>query len=167
MKKIEITSEGLTLLTELTFNQINEMNGFYEKEVFFTGGFAGDLQYLYQALGNLGAYARSKYSNENMEKIFEVDIRAIIISDAIMNNPDSALYSDFKSSMEEKLNRDKSSYLKIKFITETHLMKYIEYRGVKTDDDLLKDLLYKYKESKKVPKSEMIFPSMGIENGSA
>jgi hypothetical protein len=164
MKKIEITSENLTLLTELNFNQINEMNGFYEKEVFFTEGFAGDVQYLFQALGNLGSYAHSKYLGEKYEGVFKMDIQAIIISDAIMKKVDLKLYLDFKSDMEKKLNKSKSSYPKIKFITETHLMKYIENRSIKTNDELLKDLLRKYKKSKRVAKDTMLFPLMNTES---
>jgi DNA polymerase-3 subunit epsilon len=171
MKNIEITIEGLTLLTELNFKQINEINGFYNMEVYFTDGFSGNKHYLFQVLGSLGAFARDYFDDDTEERLgvktyFDDEIQVIIISDAIMNNPDSALYSDFKSKMESKLNKkpdDESeqnkkntpySYRKIKFITETHLIKYIENRRKIIDNPLIKETFDKYKTSARQAKSK-------------
>ncbi|NDV46187.1 hypothetical protein D0T49_03915 [Paludibacter sp. 221] len=134
---IKITPEGLNLLTILNYGSIEEMNGFYGKEVFLTEGFSGNTDYLFQALGNLGAFARKK----DLDK----DISVIIIGNDIIDNFNNSFIQD----IEDKLNQNSSPYRRMKYISENHLIWYLENRIKNTNDDLLDDLIKKYKVSKK------------------
>ena len=107
---VKITIDGLNLVTVLNYSSIAEMNGFYGKEVFFTDGFTGDLQYLFQSLGNLGAYARNKD--------FGIDISIVIIGNRIIENPESQLFIDFATDLEAKLNQNNSPYRRVKLLSE-------------------------------------------------
>jgi hypothetical protein len=146
---VKITPEGLNLLTVLHYSSIAEMNSFYNKEVFFSQAFEGDLQYLFQALGNLGAYARSN----DLDK----DIHYVIISNFIMKNTGLALHNDFCVDIENRLNQNSSPYRKMKYITENHLVLYLENRAKSTNDEMLFELIGKYKESKRLPKQQKLF----------
>lgn len=137
---VKITIDGLNLVTVLNYSSIAEMNGFYGKEVFFTDGFTGDLQYLFQSLGNLGAYARNKD--------FGIDISIVIIGNRIIENPESQLYIDFATDLEAKLNQNNSPYRRVKLLSENQLIWYIENRVNNTKDELLDELIKKYKKSK-------------------
>jgi hypothetical protein len=137
---VKITLEGLNLLTILTYDNMAEMNGFYNKTVFFTDGFSGKTPYLFQSLGNIGAVVR--------DKDLDVDVSLIVISNKIMENAESDLYKKFASDMESRLNQDNSAYRRIKFVTEYHLICYIERRIKITKDEILSDLLNKYKLSR-------------------
>ncbi|MEA4967713.1 MAG: hypothetical protein VB048_06315 [Bacteroidaceae bacterium] len=136
---IKITPEGLNMLTIFTYSNLAEMNGFYGKDVFFTEKFAGDVQYLYQALGNLGAYVR--------EKDFDKDIEVVVISNHIIESVYSESHLKFISEFEDRLNQNNSPYRRVKFISENHLIWYLENRIKNTNDDLLDELVKKYKKS--------------------
>jgi hypothetical protein len=137
---VKITPEGLNLVTILNYSSIAEMNGFYGKEVYFTDGFYGDTQFLFQSLGNLGAFARNKD--------LDIDISIIIISNKIIENPNTELYYEFITDLESKLNQNNSPYRRIKLLSENQLMWYIENRITNTKDELLENLIKKYKSSK-------------------
>lgn len=138
---IKLTSEGLQLVTVLDYSSIAEMNGFYQKEVFFTNGFKGNKSLLYQALGNLGAYAR--------DYDFDKEISLVVISNLILDNFYQGIEHPFIKELEEKLNQNSSPYRRMKFITEEQLIWYIENRIKLTNDDQLGGLLQKYKDSRK------------------
>lgn len=139
---ITITPEGLNLLTVMNYANIAEMNGFYGKDVYFTGEFEGDTQYLFQALGNLGAYAR--------DKNLDTDISFIIISNKIVDEGENTHFIEFRNDFANKLNQNNSPYKRVKLISEEQLIKYIENRAKITSDDLMKDLIQKYIKSKKM-----------------
>jgi hypothetical protein len=146
---IKLTHEGLNLLTIMNFSGIGDTGGFYNKEVYFTDGFAGNVLLLSQCLGNLGAYPQT---ND-----LDSDIHCIIISNNIMDNPDSQLYRDFVSDMEARLNQNNSPYRRIRFITENHLIWYLENRIKLKNDDQLDDLLKKYRQSRKENTQQELF----------
>lgn len=137
---VKITPEGLNLVTILNYSSIAEMNGFYGKEVYFTDGFYGDTQFLFQSLGNLGAFARNKD--------LDIDISIIIISNKIIENPNTDLYYEFITDLESKLNQNNSPYRRIKLLSENQLIWYIENRINNTNDELLENLIKKYKSLK-------------------
>ena len=137
---VKITPEGLNLVTILNYSSIADMNGFYGKEVYFTDGFFGDTQFLFQCLGNLGAFVRNKN--------FDIDISIIIISNKIIENPDAKLYYEFINDLESKFNQNNSPYRRIKLISENQLIWYFENRINTTKDELLENLIKKYKSSK-------------------
>jgi hypothetical protein len=146
---IKITSEGLNLLTAVNFSSIAEMNGFYNKEIFFSEGFSGNVQYLFQALGSLGAHPRYKDLN--------IDISLIIISNKIIESLDTGNTDPFIIELEERLNRNNSAYRRMKFISENHLIWNIENRIKLTSDDVLEELIKKYKESRKQQVQQNLF----------
>ena len=137
---VKITPEGLNLVTILNYSSIAEMNGFYGKEVYFTDGFYGDTQYLFQSLGNLGAFTRNKD--------LDIDISIIIISNKIIENPNTDLYYEFITDLESKFNQNNSPYRRIKLLSENQLIWYFENRINTTKDELLENLIKKYKSSK-------------------
>jgi hypothetical protein len=146
---IKITSEGLNLLTVMTYGAIADTGGFYNREVYFTGGFAGKVSLLWQCLGNLGAYAPANDLDN--------DIHYVIISNRIMDEPDSELSRNFVSDIEARLNQNNSPYRKIRFITENHLIWYLEYRIKQRNNEQLGDLLKKYKQSRKKSVQQELF----------
>ena len=148
-ENVIITPEGLQLVTVLNYSSIEDINGFYGKEVFFTEGFDGELLYLFQALGNLGANARAKD--------FDKDIDVMIISNNIMNNMYSDLAYNFRMNLEDKLNQNNSPYRRLKFISEEHLINYILRRANSSDDDYSQELIDKYKKSVKTNKQGTLF----------
>ncbi|GAB6120972.1 hypothetical protein [Dysgonomonas termitidis] len=146
---VKLTPEGLQLTTVLHYSSIAEMNGFYGKEVFFTTGFKGDKSYLYQALGNFGAFAR--------DYDYDKDISLVIISNAIIDSYRNEIVHPFISDLEEKLNLNSSPYRRMKFISEDQLIWYIENRISLTKDKLTDSLIRKYKESKKEIRMDSLF----------
>jgi len=146
---VQITLEGLKLLTVLNYSSIAEINGFYGKEVYFTDGFNSEILCLFQALGNVGAFARNKE--------LEGDIHCIIVSNIIMNNPDSELYISFVSELQEKLNQNNSPFRRIKIFSEDQLIWYMENRAKITNDSQLSDLIKRYKSSIKQPTQQQLF----------
>ena len=140
---VQITPEGLKLLTVLNYSSIAEINGFYGKEVYFTEGFNSEILCLFQALGNVGAFARNKD--------LDSDINCIIVSNIIINNPDSELYISFVAELQDKLNQNNSPYRRIKIFSEDQLIWYIENRAKTTNDSQLSDLIKKYKGTFKLP----------------
>jgi hypothetical protein len=146
---VKLTSEGLHLVTVLNYSTIAEMNGFYGKEAFFTDGFNPDIQCLFQALGNLGAFARKIDLNN--------EIGYIIVSNFIMDNPDSSMSQSFRKDYQEKLNQNSSPFRRIKIITEDHLIWYIENRAKITEDSDLNNLIKRYKSANKITKQQELF----------
>lgn len=147
---IKLTPEGLNLLTVLDYSRIADINGFSQKEVFFTEGFSGNKSLLYQALGNLGAFCR--------DYDFDKDISLVVISNSLLNsfekNPDAP---SFLKKLEEYLNKNNSPYRRMRFISEDQLIWYIENRVKQTNDDLTKSLVQKYKASSKELGENMLF----------
>jgi hypothetical protein len=146
---VKLTPEGLQLTTALHYSSIAEMNGFYGKEVFFTTGFKGNKSYLYQSLGNLGAYAR--------DYDFDKDISLVIISNDIIENYNNGSSHPFIPELEKKLNQNSSPYRRMKFISEDQLIWYIENRIKQTNDEQLAELIKKYKDSKKEVRMDSLF----------
>lgn len=140
-ENVSLTPEGLRLLTVLNYANINNSIDFYQKEVFFTECFEGNDSFLFQALGNIGAYCRRK----DLDK----DVASIIISNKILADFDSGIQHPFIKDIEDKLNSNNSPYRKMKFISEDQLIWYLEYRAAQTDDDYTKKLIQSYKDSKK------------------
>lgn len=136
---VNITPDGIKLLTVMCYN--GYFDGFYNKEVFFTDGFKGDLQYLFQALGNLGAYARSK----DIDK----DVEIVIISNQIADNLNADIFSQFTNDFEELLNQNNSPYRRLKFLSEKQLIWYLERRAQNTNDEDITRFIRKYKNSEK------------------
>jgi hypothetical protein len=145
-KTLKITPEGLCLVTALSYGSIAEMSGLYNKEVFLSEGFSGDVQYLFQALGNLGAHPRSKDLN--------TDIHLIVISNKTMASVGSENVSPFITELEEKLNQNNSVYRRMKFLSEYQLIRYLKNRTSLTEDAILEELIKKYDESKKLEKKK-------------
>jgi hypothetical protein len=146
---VKITSEGLRLVTVLNYSCIAELNGFYGKEIYFTDGFQCDIYALFQALGNLGAFAR----NETID----IDLDYIIISNSILNNPESEKYHLFVIDYEMKLNQSNSTYRRVKLISEDHLIWYLENRAKLTSDPGLINLIKLYKTSTRATKEQTLF----------
>lgn len=138
-EEIKITPEGIKMLTVMCYS--GYADGFYGKEVYFTEGFEGNTQYLYQALGNIGAYAR----NRDVDS----DISYVIIGNKILKDTDGDLYKDFVREFESLLNQNNSPFRKVYFITEDQLIWKIENRAANTSDDDLKMFIKKYKDSTK------------------
>ena len=138
---IKLTPEGLNMNMILNYSNIADTSGFYGKEVFLSEGFAGDTQYLFQALGNIGAFARAKN--------LDIDVSYIIISNQLVERFSRENYVDFFANLEDKLNQNNSAYRRIKLLSEEHLIWYFENRIVTNKDEQLKDLIDKYKQSRK------------------
>lgn len=146
---VKLTADGLHLVTILNNSSIAEMNGFYGKEVFFTDGFNSEILCLFQALGNLGAFARQT----ELDK--EIDF--IIVSNFIMENPETLLSQTFRKNYQDKLNQDSSPFRRVKIITENHLIWYLENRAKITEDNNLLELIKRYKLGNKTPKQHDLF----------
>ncbi len=138
---VELTPEGLNLVTVLDYSSLSELNTFAGKEVYFSEGFAGNIYLLFQSLGNLGAFAR----REDLDK----DVSIIVISNRIIDRFYDGEKNPFIKELETKLNQNNSPYRRIKFISEDQLIWYLENRAKITNSNQLKDLIKDYKESKK------------------
>ncbi len=146
---VKLTTEGLHLVTVLNYSTIAEMNGFYGKEIFFTEGFNSEVRCLFQALGNLGGFARQIELNN--------EISYLVISNYIMEQTDSLMSISFKKDYQEKLNQNSSPFRRIKIITEEQLIWYLENRSKNTSDDQMSELLKRYKSANKNPKQQNLF----------
>jgi len=146
---VKLTPDGLNLVTVLNNSNIAEMNGFYGKEIFFTEGFNSEILCLFQALGNLGAFARNNDLNN--------EIQFVIASNQIMNNPDLTIAISFRNDYQEKLNQNNSPFRRIKLITEDHLIWYIENRAKNTEDENLENLIRRYKSANKTSVQQKLF----------
>lgn len=146
---VKLTPDGLHLVTVLNYSTIAEMNGFYGKEVFFTDGFNSEIQCLFQALGNLGAFARKIDLNN--------EIGYVVVSNFIMEDPDSIMSQSFRKDYQDKLNQNSSPFRRIKIITEDQLIWYIENRAKITDDRDTSELIKRYKSANKTPKQQELF----------
>ena len=138
---IKITPEGLNLITVLNYSSIADGSGFYGKEIFLTDGFKGDTQYLFQSFGNVGAHPR----NKDLDK----DVSFIIISDKLIDLFESGIPVDFIADLENRLNQNNSPYRRMKFISEEQVVWYFENRAKANNDEILDDLIKKYKAGKK------------------
>lgn len=138
-QKIKITPEGLNLMTVIS--NAGYSDGFYGKEIYFTEGFKGDTQYLFHALGNIGAYAR----RNNMDN----EVMIVIIADKILSEPDNNPYIAFVNQFEPLFNQKNSPYLRLVFMTEENLITRIQNRADKFNDEDLKRFIKKYKDSTK------------------
>lgn len=146
---VKLTPDGLNLVTVLNNSNIAEMNGFYGKEIFFTEGFNSEILCLFQALGNLGAFARNNDLNN--------EIQFVIVSNQIMNNPDLTMAISFRKDYQEKLNQNNSPFRRIKLISEDHLIWYVENRAKITEDKDLDGLIKRYKSANKIPVQQQLF----------
>lgn len=135
---IIITPEGLNLMVSVS--NAGYSDGFYGKEVYFTDGFAGDTQYLFQALGNMGAYAR----RINLDN----EVSIVIVSDNILKEPYGEAYTAFVKQFTELFNQKNTPYLRLIFISEDNLITRIMNRATNFNDDDLKAFIKKYKASK-------------------
>jgi hypothetical protein len=146
---VKLTPDGLNLVTVLNYSNISEMNGFYNKEVFFTKGFNTEILSLFQAIGNLGGFP----SNIDLNN----EIQFVIVSNQIMNNHESTISQSFRKDFQDKLNQNNSPYRKIKMITEDQLVWYIENRSKNTEDKNLDELIKRYKSANKLPVQQELF----------
>lgn len=136
--KIKITPEGLNLM--ISVSNAGYSDGFYNKEVYFTDGFKGDTQYLFQALGNIGAYAR--------RKDIDADVTVVIVSNEIIQVPESDAYKDFVNQFENLFNQKNTPYLRLKFMSEEDLLNYLSNRAANFNDEDLKEFVRKYKATR-------------------
>lgn len=147
---LKITYEGLKLLLASGYASINEMNGFYGKEVFFSEGFDDTRKFiLYQCIGNIGAY--SNHTN------LELDIDYIVLADQLIANPDSELYLNFVSDLEQKYNQANSPFIRMKLLAESDLINYLGNRAKRISDNHLSELLKQYKDQAKKTVSQSLF----------
>lgn len=144
-EEIKITPEGIKFLTVMCYSEY--IDGFYGKEIYFTDGFTGNLQYLYQALGNMGAYPR----NKEIDK----DVNYVIIGNRVLVDSENSLYENFANEFEGLLNQNNSPYRKLYFLTEDQLILKIENRANNVNDNDLKVMIKKYKESTKNNQSSL------------
>lgn len=145
---VKLTPDGLNLVTVLDYSSLTELNTFSGKEIFFTDNFEGNVSILFQAIGNLGAFARSSD--------FEKDISVVVISNKIIDNFFDGTHHPFIEELENKLNQNNSPYRRIKFISEDQLVWYLENRAKISSSTQMDDMIKKYKESKK-NKGETLF----------
>lgn len=136
--EIKITPEGLKLMIAISNGGYSD--GFYGKELVFTKGFEGDLQYLFQALGNIGACAR-------LGEI-EKEVSILVVANKLLEEPNSDLYNDFAEELSILLNQSNSPFLRLIFMTEENLIERIDKRASNFNDEALKDFLKKYKASR-------------------
>lgn len=146
---IKITPEGLNLVTVLNYSSIADTSGFYNKEIFLTEGFKGDTQYLLQSFGNVGAYPRSKDLDKN--------VSYIIISNKWIDLFESGVQIEFITDLENRLNQNSSPYRKMKFLTEEQVIWYFEKRAKVNNDELLGNLIKKYKVRRKESFQQKLF----------
>lgn len=138
---VKLTPDGLNLVTVLDYSSMSELNTFSGKEVFFTDGFEGNVSVLFQAIGNLGAFARSSD--------FGKDISVAVISNKMIDNFFEGNKHSFLDELEKKLNQNNSPYRRIKFISEDQLIWYLENRAKLSSSTQMEGLLKVYKDSKK------------------
>jgi hypothetical protein len=138
-KNVKITKEVLDFVTVLCYSSLGEVSGLYDKEVFFTPGFAGDVKYLYQLTGNLGGHPR----DENLDE----DVNYVILSNNTLQTFDSDNLDVFFVDLENKLNQNNSPYRRMKFLSEEQLIQYFDLRIKRTNDKSSSDMLARYRDS--------------------
>ncbi|MGQ7868700.1 hypothetical protein [Sunxiuqinia sp. sy24] len=146
---VKLTYDAVHLVTVLNYSSLAEMNGFYGKEVLFTEGFTSEINCLFQALGNLGAYPHSNGLSN--------DIQYMIISNSLMASLRDNHEVDFFINYEQQLNRANSAYRRVKLFTENQLIAYLENLIVSRNDTMIKSLLSRYKESRKQDVQTQLF----------
>lgn len=146
---VKITVDKLKSMSTSTYSELVEKDGFYGKEVFCTEGFNESVFSLYQCLGNIGAHPN--------QKVMEPDIEFIIVSDKIINYPNSELCRSFIEDYEKKINQTNSSYSRVKIITETELIKYLTARAKKFNDEILLELIKRYNHKPTVNPNPTLF----------
>ena len=107
------------------------------------------MQYLCQALGNLGAFPRS-YDLDS-------DVSYIIISNSIVESFSRSETVDFLVDMQNRLNQNNSPWRRIRLLTENHLIWYLENRAKERKDEQLNNLLKKYRQSSKENALQKLF----------
>lgn len=137
-QKIKITPEGLNLM--ISISNAGYTDGFYGKEVYFTDGFTGDTQYLFQALGNMGAYAR----RNNLDN----EVSIVIVANKILTEPYEEVYNAFVEQFTDLFNQKNTPFLRLIFLSEENLISFIMNRANNLNDDALKEFIKKYKASK-------------------
>jgi hypothetical protein len=138
---VKITPEGLNLISVINYSSICENGGLYNREIFFTDGFKGNTQFVFQCFGNIGAHPRST----SLDK----DISYIIIGDKLIELFENGQEVDFIIDLEKRLNQNNSPYRKMKFLSEEQIVWYFENRAKANNDEMLNDLITRYKSSKK------------------
>lgn len=148
---------------------------FYGKEIFISAGLAGKKDTFAQLLGNVGGYARMVD--------FDKDISVVILSDNMMKRFKEGDKDQFLQMIEDKINAANTPYRKLKFTTEERVLDYMNTRARgrmsqnKKDlkdkdnskdlntriqesidsDELMLDMVKRYKESTKVPQQQDLF----------
>lgn len=143
-ESIKITKEGLSFLCIMCYNGYSD--SLYGKEVYFAGEYDGDIRQLFQALGNMGAYARRK----DIDK----DIHYVIVANKILEDSDETHFKTFTKEFEPLLNSNNSPYRKVFFLTEDQLIWKIETRASLTSDEDLSMMIKKYKDTRRVVQNE-------------
>lgn len=157
-----------------TFMDSGELT-FYNREIFISPGMAGRLDIFMQLLGNVGGYARTTN--------FDKDIDVVVVSDYLMNQFRIGIKDEFFQMLEDLINASATPYRKLKFTTEamvldslntrangqlrqnkkdlkdkdtTSTMKEAINQGIDRDE-LMLDMIRKYKESAKEPQQQNLF----------
>ncbi|WP_317339757.1 hypothetical protein [Phocaeicola coprocola] len=148
---------------------------FYGREIFISSGLSGRRDLFMQMLGNVGGYARMNDFNK--------DIDVVIVSNYLMDKFKSGEKDEFFQILEDAINASNTPYRKLKFTTENLLLDYLKDRAngrirqnqkdlkendntvalneriedsIKKDQVML-DLIKKYKESTKEPQQQNLF----------
>lgn len=157
-----------------TFMDSGEMT-FYNREIFISPGMAGRLDIFMQLLGNVGGYARTTN--------FDKDIDVVVVSDYLMKKFKNGEKDEFFQMLEDLINANANPYRKLKFVTESIVLDYLntrangQLRQNKKDlkdkdttptlkeaimqgidrDELMLGMIKKYKDSTKEPQQQNLF----------
>lgn len=148
---------------------------YYGREIFISSGLSGRQDIFMQMLGNIGGYARMNDFNK--------DIDVVIVSNYLMDKFKSGEKDEFFQILEDAINASNTPYRKLKFTTENLLLDYLKDHAngrirqnqkdlkekdntvdlneriedsIKKDQVML-DLIKKYKESTKEPQQQNLF----------
>ena len=148
---------------------------YYGREIFISSGLAGRQDVFMQMLGNVGGYARMNDFNK--------DIDVVIVSNYLMDRFKNGEKNDFFQKLEDAINANNTPYRKLKFTTENLLLDYLKDRAngrIRQNqkdlkdknntvdlnerieasiekDQVMLDLIKKYKESTKEPQQQNLF----------
>ena len=103
-----------------TFMDSGEMT-FYNREIFISPGMAGRLDIFMQLLGNVGGYARTTN--------FDKDIDVVVVSDYLMKKFKNGEKDEFFQMLEDLINANATPYRKLKFVTESIVLDYLNTRA--------------------------------------
>lgn len=170
-ENVNLTYDALWLKT---FMDSGEMT-FYNREIFISPGMAGRLDIFMQLLGNVGGYARTTN--------FDKDIDVVVVSDYLMKKFKNGEKDEFFQMLEDLINANATPYRKLKFVTESIVLDYLntrangQLRQNKKDlkdkdttptlkeaimqgidrDELMLGMIKKYKDSTKEPQQQNLF----------